>query len=172
MTKRKTNSHLLNVSKVADIFQVEETTVRDWARKGVISGQKVGKSWFFNQNYIFGMQGEKDAAEMFVDLVRSEDKKVDFLRQEIKIEVKSAKSSIKKTKANHWRFSNFREGADFYLLLCYDKNRKNLLSTYYVPYEVLRSYVRETPGSSFIVEENDSFFEKYNNWKGGETNGS
>lgn len=165
--KTTNNKYILNISEVAILFKVEEATVREWAKKKQLPARKIGKQWFFNRQAILGLQGESDAKKILGEGSQiSTDKHYDILFKDKKIEVKSTSLLHSKSKGGYWQFSNFRNGSDYYLLLCYSENRNSLVAVLHIPTEDLKNYIKETSGSTsrepcFRVARHSDFYNKY-----------
>ena len=121
------NTQMLTSDQVAEMFGVEEATVRSWAKKGALKARKIGRNWFFNKSYIFEKQSVEDA----IGLVGGElgfSNSYDLLVDNERIEIKSSLLKIGKN-GEYWTFTNFHPStmSDFYLLLGYDLERSKLL---------------------------------------------
>lgn len=57
------NKYILDVAEVAELLNVKEATVRDWARKKRLKARKIGKKWFFNKSTILGKKNGGDNNE-------------------------------------------------------------------------------------------------------------
>lgn len=54
---------VMNVDDVAKFFNVHQTTVREWAKAGLIPCQKIGHQWFFNRKVIVELLGKINELE-------------------------------------------------------------------------------------------------------------
>lgn len=41
------NRKYMNTREVAEMYGIAEYTVREWAKKGTIPAEKIGKQWYF-----------------------------------------------------------------------------------------------------------------------------
>lgn len=46
---------VLDLRTVSLIFDVSETTVKNWLKVGEIKGKKIGHRWFFEKSYIMSL---------------------------------------------------------------------------------------------------------------------
>lgn len=49
---KKVNINIYSVEQAAKLFDVNEDTMRRWARKKIIPSKKIGKLWFFEEKII------------------------------------------------------------------------------------------------------------------------
>jgi len=128
------NKRILRVNEVAKIFNVEEATVREWAKNKELPAHKVGKSWYFSRASIFERQSVFDA----IDLIGGSEGfsvNYDILVDDQRVEIKSSRLSISKRTREYWRFTGFHPAkmSDFYLLLGYNQERTELIYVIKVP---------------------------------------
>ena len=162
--KDDTNRYVLGVEEVAEIFKVNSTTVREWAKSGELPAQKVGKQWFFNKQAILGLQGERDALKILGGM-KSEDKAYDIFYNGLRVEVKSSALMETGPRGEYWQFSNFRDKkSDYYLLLGYSKDRKDLIQAFYISTDKLADIISKIKSSlrepAFVLKRSDLFFFK------------
>jgi len=54
----------LDIETVALIFNVTQTTVKNWLYNGTIQGRKIGRKWIFDKQYIKSLlNGERSDTE-------------------------------------------------------------------------------------------------------------
>ena len=54
----------LDIETVALIFDVTQTTVKNWLYSGIIQGRKLGRKWIFDKQYIKSLiNGERSDTE-------------------------------------------------------------------------------------------------------------
>jgi len=159
--KTDTNTYFFTVDEVAEVFSVENATVREWAKKGELSAKKVGKQWYFPRSKIFERQSTYDAIALLggqdgftkgYDLISGDDSR---------IEIKSSRLKIGKQIGRYWYFTNFHlaKMSDFYLLLGYDEKRIVLLIAIKIPSKELEKRLPKIITNSMKVKHN-------NNWDG------
>lgn len=187
--KTDTNIHYLSVEQVANVFGVEESTVREWAKKGELPAKKVGKQWFFSRNSTYEHQSIQDTLSLIGGRIGFTTE-YDWLAGDKRVEVKSCNLRTSKKLGVYWQFTNFHPSSmsDNYLLLGYSPDRTELLVAIYIPSKVLEDYLpkivtkgrkyrmeekalSDLDGRSFNVNTEDNFFYQYiiyTNQKGGE----
>lgn len=158
---------ILDIKQIAKIFGVKETTVRTWARQKKIPAFKIGKGWFSNRSRLLEQQSiidTKSNYDGYLDI--SHCKAYDVLGTDGRIEVKSSKQySSKKTKFWHFTGLHKAKNSEFYLFLCYNRQRNSLLRIYKIATPKLMSLVakinNKNSGSAFTIYSENTSLDKY-----------
>lgn len=157
--------------EVAKIYHCEITTIRKWAREGKLKAHKIGKRWLYSMSMINREYSEKTALEILGEDAQRMNtmNPFDILKNNDRIDVKA---SIKKCQDNtkYWSFSidqfsgnkiqeNKKYYCDYFLFICYNKNRSEIKKAYLLPYKVVCPDGIET--SNFTLNEKNKDYEKY-----------
>lgn len=161
--KTDTNSPILTVPQIAELFGIEETTAQTWARKQIIPAFKIGKNWFFNRAKVLEIQSYGDVAKHYTEEMRmSHTKLYDIFSKDGRLEVKSSRGRVDKKGQMRWRFSNLHNetNSDFHLFLGYNENHTELVVIYKIPSLRVKEFLT-TQGKAVVIKQNDKILEEY-----------
>ena len=58
---------IYNVSDLAELFNVKETTIKSWAKRNLIPAYRIGKFWYVNEEDLFDKNDYNDQEKVSLE---------------------------------------------------------------------------------------------------------